>query len=88
MDSPSVHWMQTIGELHFPVSLAPIKHSLMLAGTKCTLNSVTEETFFLSACIKTLVVHPADGQFTETFKNIVLKIFVPNSLHVVLQDTK
>jgi len=39
----SVHWMQTIGELRIPVSSAPIKHTLMLAGTKCTLNSVTVE---------------------------------------------
>jgi hypothetical protein len=39
--------MQMIGDLHFPVNLAPIKHSIMLAGTKGTLNAVTVQTFLL-----------------------------------------
>ena len=76
MDSPSLHWMQTIGELHIPVSSAPIKQSLMLAVTKCNLKTVTEEKFFLSACITTPVVQPADGQFTDTFQNKTLQFLV------------
>ena len=47
MDSPSLHWMQTIGELHCPVSSAPIKHSVMLADTKGTLKARTVEMFLL-----------------------------------------
>ena len=47
MDSPSLHWMQMIGDLHISVSLAPIKHSLMLAGTKGTLNTVTVQMLLL-----------------------------------------
>ena len=47
MDSPSVHWMQMIADLHIPVSLAPIKHSLMLTGTKGTLNTVTVRMFLI-----------------------------------------
>jgi len=39
--------MQTIGELHFPVSSATTKHSLMLTGTKDTLNAVTVQMFLL-----------------------------------------
>ena len=77
IDSPSVHWMQTMGEQHIPVSSAPIKHSLMLAGTKCTLNTVTVEMFSLSACITT-PVHPTAGQFSDIFQNKLLQFFVPN----------
>jgi hypothetical protein len=29
-----IDWMQMISDLYFPVSLASINHSLMLAGTK------------------------------------------------------
>jgi hypothetical protein len=47
MDSLSLQWIQTIGNLHIPVSLAPIKHSLMLTGTKGTFNTVTVEMCLL-----------------------------------------
>ena len=47
MDSPTVYWMQTIGELHIPVSTAPIKHSLMVADTKGTLSTGTVQMFLL-----------------------------------------
>ena len=47
MHCPSVHWMHTTGELHFPFSSASTKHSLTLAGTKVTLKAVTVEMFLL-----------------------------------------
>ena len=47
MDSPSLHWLQMIIYLHIPVSLASIKHSIMQAGTKETLNAVTVKMFLL-----------------------------------------
>ena len=37
MDCPSVHWMQTIGELHFPVSSATTKHCTAVLCLSTTL---------------------------------------------------
>jgi len=69
--------MQTIGELHFPVSSVTTKHPLMLTGTKDTLNAVDSTDVFAAASITTpvsqqlttLLIH-----FKITYYNFLTKI--------------
>jgi hypothetical protein len=85
MDSPSLPWMQRIGDLHFPVSLASIQHSLMLAGTKVTINAVTVEMFLLLPASR---LQPSSQQLASTqthFKMTYYNFLYQNSLHVMLQ---
>jgi len=70
-----VHWMETIGELHFPVSSVTTKHPLMFTGTKDTLNAVDSTDVFAAASITTPVVQPAVGHFTDTFETNILQFF-------------
>jgi len=85
MDSPSVHWMQTIGELHIPVSSAPIKHSLMLADTKGVLNARTIEVFLLLPASRRQSFSQQLGNSLTHFKITYYNFFYQNSLHVVLK---
>ena len=85
MDSPSLHWMQTIGELHLPASSAPIKHSVMLADTKGTLNTGTVEMFLLLPASRRQSSSQQLGTSLTLFKITYYSFFDQNVLHVVLK---
>ena len=84
MDSPSLHWMQIIADLHIPVGLAPMKLSLMLAGTKGTLNTATVQIFLLLLASRRQSSSQQLATLPSHFK-ITYYNFDHNSLHVVLQ---
>jgi len=75
--------MQIIFDLHIPVSLAQMKHSI-LPGTKGTLNTVTVQISLLllvsrrQSSIQQLASSPTHVKITNY-------IFYHNSLHVLLQ---
>jgi len=60
--------MQMIGDLHFLVSLASIKHSVMLGGTKSYHQRGDNVDVFPSTNIMTPVVQPAAAPSPTHFK--------------------
>jgi hypothetical protein len=68
--------MQMIGDLHIPVSLAPIKDSLMLTGTKGTFNSLTVQIFLLLLASRR---RSSSQQLATsmTSQNNILQFFLP-----------
>jgi len=64
-----------IGDLHLPVNLASIEHSLMLAGTK-NHHGDSRDVFPPPGVIR-LVVQPGAGHYTDTFQNNILHLSFP-----------